>query len=206
MARSNRLMHIILLYSRFRRVLAFLAVAGTMVVSAGCARHGAKGKPPVISERPPLNVTVRETDTVQEDERGNPLWRIKADRMNMNEKESTALVQGAHVVVFGPNNAVRLNLVCARMVTDVKERRLVASGGIKAEGPETQTRFQADGIVVDINNNEVVATGSVRGSRPIGAFKAAKLEADLKFTQVRLSDPKGVEMILDPSKARQNDK
>lgn len=174
-----------------------VVLAVTLAAISGCSRTPAK--PPVKSgpARPPVVVRVEGADTVQSDEQGNKLWRVKADEMLLNQEKGTAELTGGQITVYGPNDTIRLNLIAPHVRTDVFERKLTAWGGIKADSPSTQTRFSARKIELDVNRNSIVASEGLSGSRPNGSFEAAKLESDLKVTWMRLSDPEMVRILID---------
>ncbi len=166
-------------------------------MAGGCSRVPTRTPAKPGPARPPVIVRVEGADTVQTDEQGNELWRVKADEMLLNQEKGTADLHGGQVTVFGPGHTVRLNLSAPRVQTSVLERKLTASGGIKAESPVSQTQFSAGKIEVDLNRDSIVASDGLMGSRPNGSFKAQRLESDIKLTRMKLSDPRNVEILID---------
>ncbi len=170
--------------------------------AAGCGTKTVLKKDP-RPPRPPVDIVVKNSETVQEDTAGTPMWRISAREIRASEAATTLQVKGASVVVLGPGGQDRMRLVCPNLVANGAAKRLEASGGVSASSAENGISFKAERIEVDLPANRVTASGGVEGSNPQGRFQAGTLESDLKFEVVRLGGAGGVRATINPAAGSQ---
>jgi hypothetical protein len=164
--------------------------------AAGCGkRRPPEEQPPPARERPALGVTIERSETVQEDERGRPLWRILAERTDLDQSAARATVRSGEVEVFGERGR-RLMLSFGGLTANAETRRLHAWGGVTARSDEAGAWFRADSVTVDLKTDRVVAAGNVRGSNAAGSFQADRLETDMNLDRIRLTAKERVTAVI----------
>lgn len=187
--------------------VALVAAVALMLLARGCPRSDQRPERPAEGarepERDPVDLVIKGSETLQEDEEGNVLWKIRASETRMNELEGRASVSDGEVAVFQEGKS-QMRVVFANLTASSSARRLYAWGGITAESQIRGMEFKADKITVDLLADKVIAAGNIRGSHPTGSFKAEKLESDLRFDRVILSSPTGVEGTIRYSSGRGN--
>lgn len=172
---------------------AAILLAGLL---SGCGGRGdapqAVAPPP---PRDPVDMTVKKTRTLQQDENGLPLWEIEASQIHLEESTATLTVEEGKIVVYD-NGQEALRMEFPRLSADAAEKRITAEGGIRAESREGDTHFRAGRCVIDLNRDSILASGGVEGRNQDGSFRSDTLASDMKFTRITLSSPKGVEAVV----------
>lgn len=178
-----------------KRILLPLVVVLEIAAVYGCASKGQKPLKPSEKPREPVNVTVINSSTTQEDETGKPMWKIFAAQTRINEAQGQASVKQGQVQVYSKGE-LQITLVFPNLAASAPEKRLYAWGGVRAASPVRDTSFRAQSITIDLRTDRLTAKGSVRGSSSGGQFQADTLESDLKFKHIRLSARQSVKGII----------
>lgn len=188
-----------------RRAVTLLCAVVLVAASGGCGKRRAVQEPsPPAKERPALGVTIKRSETVQEDERGRPMWRILAEQTELDQAAARATVCKGEVEVFGEKGR-RLMLSFGGLAANVEARRLHAWGGVTANSDEAGAWFRADTVTVDLKTDRVVAAGNVQGSNPVGSFQADRLETDMNLDRIRLTGSERVTAVIGlPEKLQEN--
>lgn len=165
-------------------------------IMSGCgAQKEATNTQPPPPPRDPVDMTVRQTRTLQQDENGLPLWEIEASQIHLEESTATLTVEKGKIVVYD-NGEEAIRLEFPRLSADAGEKRITAEGGIEAKSVEGNTQFRAGQCVIDLNRDNILASGGVQGRNDDGSFRSETLSSDLKFTRIILSSPAGVEAVI----------
>ncbi len=179
-----------------RRAAILMCALLCAAAAGGCGkRRAVQEQPPPARERPQLGVTIKRSETVQEDERGRPMWRILAEETELDQAAGRATVRRGEVEVFGEKER-RLMLSFQVLTANAEARRLHARGAVTAKSEEADAWFRADSVTVDLKTDRVVASGNVQGSNPAGSFQADRLETDLNLSRIRLTSSTRVTAVI----------
>lgn len=175
-------------------VLAVTSLLAGLVSGCGGKNETSETQPPP-PPRDPVDMTVRQSRTLQQDENGQPLWEIEASQVNLEESTATLTVEKGKIVVYDDGQeAIRLDF--PRLSADAGEKRITAEGGVVVQSTEGNTRFRAGQCVIDLNRDSIQATAGVEGRNEDGSFRSETLSSDLKFTRITLSGSTGVEAVI----------
>ncbi len=187
---------------RLRIAWAFAAVAAVLA-APGCAGKRPASKPHKDDKPPraPLAMSIRGTQSLQQDENGRPLWKFNAAEVKFDEARLRAVVRNASVTAYEKGQPA-IHLSCPALVAEGETRTLTASGGVQADSGVSGVRFSANRIVLDLRTNRVKASGGVKGVSPDGSFGAESLEADIRFRNIHLEGSPVVSGELRPAPQR----
>ena len=175
--------------------IAWAFAAGAAVLAApGCAGKRPASKPHKDDKPPraPLAMSIRGTQSLQQDENGRPLWKFNAAEVKFDEARLRAVVRNASVTAYEKGQPA-IHLSCPALVAEGEPRTLTASGGVQADRGVSGVPSSA---------NRVKASGGVKGVSPDGSFGAESLEADIRFRNIHLEGSPVVSGELRPAPQR----
>ena len=220
MGLSIRISHIRGSFHARRRALA-IALCLLAGVCSGCGRRqpaqpsaaGAEAKAATqapaakaggkAAETSPLanaRATIRGGEIVVADPVGKRLWRASADSIESDYDKQEAVLHNVNCQ-FEENGKEALEARAPLVTANLKDRRVVLSGGVTARAAATRTFLRADRIEWMVKEKELSATGNVKYVRGDFMLTGDRLRADLALKHARVIG--GVHMqAVEPFKSK----
>jgi len=197
--------HICGLFHARRRALA-IALCLVAGVCSGCSKRqpaqpsaagaeakaatqapAAKGGEKAAKASPLANAhaTIRGGEIVVADPVGKRLWRASADSIESDYDKQEAVLHNVSCQ-FEENGTEALEARAPLVTANLKDRRVVLSGGVTARAPATRTFLRADRIEWMVKDKELSATGNVKYVRGDFMLTGDRLRADLALKHARV--------------------
>ena len=164
--------------------------------AAGAAAGEAAKSSPLAGAK----VEIRGGEIVVADPVGKRLWRASADSIESDYDKQQAVLHNVSCQ-FEENGKEALEARAPLVTANLKDRRVVLSGGVTARASATRTFLRADRIEWMVKDKELSATGNVKYVRGDFMLTGDRLRADLALKHARVIG--GVHMqAVEPFKSK----